>query len=113
MASSRRSVLGNWCVSSPQKFRGSLPKGGKIAKERWGKVYEGLGHDAARYERQLLADPRLVEAILSRIDMFPVVPRELDRVIRASRGNGERAVSTAMARVVAWGEFWRVEIQNV
>jgi hypothetical protein len=61
----------------------------------------------ARYDRELLANPELVEYIMREL---PPVTEEPERVIRCSAQNVERAVCRALARAVAWGECWRVEL---
>jgi hypothetical protein len=64
----------------------------------------------ARFERELLGAPALVEAILVRSDAFPAVQEEPERVIRCRAENLDRAIARALARAVVLKEFWRLEM---
>jgi hypothetical protein len=75
------------------------------------------GDSPAREPAQLRAlraelgrNPALVDAILSRSDLFPPVPPEPERAIWAARQNAERAICRALARTRVWREVWRIEI---
>jgi hypothetical protein len=62
---------------------------------------------AERYERDFVQDPALCERVLQTL---PRVPRQQERVIRASRENVDRAIARALSRAVVFCELSRVEI---
>jgi hypothetical protein len=57
---------------------------------------------------ELGRNPALVDAILSRPDLFPPVPAEPERVIRASQQNSEQAVCRAVALAAVRRQVWAV-----
>jgi hypothetical protein len=68
-----------------------------------------MTNDAARYQRELQAEPVLALRILRAMSALPEGP---ERVIRCSQQNAERAVARALARATVQGQIWRVEIEE-
>jgi hypothetical protein len=71
-----------------------------------------MAADKDSYARDLLANPRLIDVILARKDVFPRVPAEPERFIHCSPENADRAISLALGRAVMLGQLWKVEIEE-